>query len=134
MNLILFGPPGAGKGTQAEILRDKFSIPTISTGNMIREAIKNGTELGKKAKSIIDGGNLLADDIVVAMVKNVFPNPTAKKVSFWTVFPAPFLRLRLWKIWVLSLTLLWKLCWQTRKSLLACPAEEPAPVAATPTM
>ncbi len=69
MNLILFGPPGAGKGTQAEILRDHFSIPTISTGNMIREAIKNGTELGKMAKAIIDGGNLLNDDIVVAMIK-----------------------------------------------------------------
>ena len=73
MNLILFGPPGAGKGTQAEILKERFSIPTISTGNMIREAIKNGTELGKMAKSIIDGGNLLADDIVVAMILDGFP-------------------------------------------------------------
>ncbi len=87
MNLILFGPPGAGKGTQAEILRDKFSIPTISTGNMIREAIKNGTELGKKAKSIIDGGNLLADDIVVAMVKERLSQPDCEKGFILDGFP-----------------------------------------------
>jgi adenylate kinase len=87
MNLILFGPPGAGKGTQAEILRDKFSIPTISTGNMIRETIKNGTELGKKAKSIIDGGNLLADDIVVAMVKERLSQPDCEKGFILDGFP-----------------------------------------------
>jgi adenylate kinase len=87
MNLILFGPPGAGKGTQAEILRDRFSIPTISTGNMIREAIKNGTELGKKAKSIIDGGNLLADDIVVAMVKERLSQPDCEKGFILDGFP-----------------------------------------------
>jgi adenylate kinase len=87
MNLILFGPPGAGKGTQAEILKEKFSIPTISTGNMIREAIKNGTELGKKAKAIIDGGNLLADDIVVAMVKERLSQPDCEKGFILDGFP-----------------------------------------------
>ncbi len=87
MNLILFGPPGAGKGTQAEILRDKFSIPTISTGNMIREAIKNGTELGKMAKSIIDGGNLLDDDIVVAMIKERLAQPDCAKGFILDGFP-----------------------------------------------
>ncbi|MBR3843931.1 MAG: nucleoside monophosphate kinase, partial [Clostridia bacterium] len=60
MNIILFGPPGAGKGTQAEMLRERFQIPTISTGNMIREAIKNQTPMGKEAKAIIDRGELLA--------------------------------------------------------------------------
>ena len=69
MKLILLGAPGAGKGTQAELICERLSIPSISTGNMIREAIKNGTELGKMAKAIIYGGNLLNDDIVVAMIK-----------------------------------------------------------------
>ena len=87
MNLILFGPPGAGKGTQAEILSNRFSIPTISTGNMIREAIKNGTELGKMAKSIIDGGNLLADDIVVAMIKERLAQPDCKNGFILDGFP-----------------------------------------------
>lgn len=87
MNLILFGPPGAGKGTQAEILKERFSIPTISTGNMIREAIKNGTELGKMAKSIIDGGNLLADDIVVAMIKERLAQPDCANGFILDGFP-----------------------------------------------
>ena len=59
MNLILLGAPGAGKGTQAEMLTQKLSIPAISTGNMLREAIANGTELGKKAKQFMDEGNLV---------------------------------------------------------------------------
>ncbi len=87
MNLILFGPPGAGKGTQAEILKERFSIPTISTGNMIREAIKNGTELGKKAKAIIDGGNLLDDDTVVAMIKERLAQPDCAKGFILDGFP-----------------------------------------------
>ncbi|MBR4867772.1 MAG: adenylate kinase [Clostridia bacterium] len=87
MNLILFGPPGAGKGTQAEILRDRYSIPTISTGNMIREAIKNETELGKMAKAIIDGGNLLADDIVVAMIKERLAQPDCENGFILDGFP-----------------------------------------------
>ncbi len=69
MNIILFGPPGAGKGTQAEMLRERYQIPTISTGNMIREAIKNQTPMGLEAKAVIDRGELLADDIVVKIVK-----------------------------------------------------------------
>ena len=59
MNLILLGAPGAGKGTQAELLVQKLSIPAISTGNMLREAIANGTELGKKAKQYMDEGSLV---------------------------------------------------------------------------
>lgn len=69
MKIILFGPPGAGKGTQAEMLRERYGIPTISTGNMIREAIKNQTPMGLAAKERIDRGELLADDIVVELVK-----------------------------------------------------------------
>ncbi len=87
MKLILLGAPGAGKGTQAEILKERFSIPTISTGNMIREAIKNGTELGKKAKAIIDGGNLLDDDTVVAMIKERLAQPDCAKGFILDGFP-----------------------------------------------
>ena len=69
MKMVLLGPPGAGKGTHGKIIATRYNIPTISTGDMIREAIKAGTEMGKAAKSIIDKGNLLADDIVIGLVK-----------------------------------------------------------------
>ena len=69
MKLILLGAPGAGKGTQAEIISQKYNIPTISTGNIIRAALKNGTEMGLKAKSFIDTGNLVPDDVVIGIIK-----------------------------------------------------------------
>ncbi len=68
MNLILLGAPGAGKGTQAEILCDRLNIPTISTGNMIREALKSGTEMGLKAKAFIEAGQLVPDEVVIGIV------------------------------------------------------------------
>ena len=68
MNLILLGAPGAGKGTQAELLVQKLSIPAISTGNMLREAIANGTELGKKAKQYMDEGALVPDELILGIV------------------------------------------------------------------
>ena len=68
MNLILLGAPGAGKGTQAELLVNKLSIPAISTGNMLREAIANGTDLGKKAKQYMDEGNLVPDELILGIV------------------------------------------------------------------
>ena len=68
MNLILLGAPGAGKGTQAEMLVQKLSIPAISTGNMLREAIANGTELGKKVKQYMDGGLLVPDELVLSLI------------------------------------------------------------------
>ena len=69
MKLILLGAPGAGKGTQAEVICDKLSIPAISTGNIIREALKNGTEMGLKAKSFIDAGQLVPDEVVIGIIK-----------------------------------------------------------------
>ena len=68
MKIILLGPPGAGKGTQAEVLCQEFNIPHISTGNILREAINAGTELGKKAKSLIDEGILVSDEVIVGVV------------------------------------------------------------------
>ena len=69
MNVILLGAPGAGKGTQAAVICEKLNIPTISTGNIIREALKNGTEMGLKAKSYMDAGKLVPDEVVIGIVK-----------------------------------------------------------------
>ena len=69
MNLILLGAPGAGKGTQAEVICKQLSIPAISTGNIIREALRNQTEMGLKAKSYIDAGQLVPDDVVIGIIK-----------------------------------------------------------------
>lgn len=87
MNIILFGPPGAGKGTQAEMLRERYEIPTISTGNMIREAIKNQTPMGLAAKERIDRGELLADEIVVEIVKERLSQPDCAKGFILDGFP-----------------------------------------------
>lgn len=70
MNIIMLGAPGAGKGTQAAVLCEKLNIPTISTGNIIREALKNGTEMGMKAKSFMDAGQLVPDEVVIGIVKD----------------------------------------------------------------
>ena len=75
MNLIFLGAPGAGKGTQAEIVSRRLSVPIISTGNILREAIKAGTELGLKAKSFIDAGDLVPDDIIIGSVSERLAQP-----------------------------------------------------------
>lgn len=90
MNLILLGAPGAGKGTQAEVICDKLQIPAISTGNIIREALKNGTELGQKAKSYMDSGALVPDEVVIAIIKSGWHRRTAKTVLSWMASPERF--------------------------------------------
>ena len=70
MNLILLGAPGAGKGTQAEVICEALKIPAISTGNIIREALSNKTEMGLKAKSFIDAGKLVPDEVVIGIIKD----------------------------------------------------------------
>ena len=70
MKLIFLGAPGAGKGTQAEVVSERLSIPTISTGNIIRAAIKDGTEMGKKAKDFIEKGALVPDEVVIGIIKD----------------------------------------------------------------
>ena len=75
MNIILLGAPGAGKGTQAELLVQKLSIPAISTGNMLREAMAKGTELGKKAKQYMDEGSLVPDELILGIVADRVAQP-----------------------------------------------------------
>ncbi len=87
MNIILLGAPGAGKGTQAEKICEKFNIPIISTGNMIREAVKKGTEMGLKAKSLIDAGKLIADEVVIGIVKERLANDDCKNGFILDGFP-----------------------------------------------
>ncbi len=70
MNLILLGAPGAGKGTQAEVICEHLHIPAVSTGNMIREALKNGTEMGLRAKSYMEEGKLVPDEVVIGIIKD----------------------------------------------------------------
>ena len=96
MNIILLGAPGAGKGTQAEVICKALNIPTISTGNMLRAAVKAGTEYGLKAKAAMDAGDLVSDDIVIGILKD-----RIRTVSFWTVSQEQFLRLRLLTLWAL---------------------------------
>jgi adenylate kinase len=79
MYVILLGAPGAGKGTQAEIISEKLGIPTISTGNILREAVKNGTEVGLQAKSYMDAGKLVPDDVIVGIVKERVAQPDCEK-------------------------------------------------------
>ena len=79
MNLILLGAPGAGKGTQAELLVKQLGIPAISTGNMLREAMANGTELGKKAKKYMDEGALVPDELILGIVADRVAQPDCEK-------------------------------------------------------
>jgi adenylate kinase len=87
MNLILLGAPGAGKGTQAEVISEALNIPQISTGNILREAVKNGTEYGLEAKEAMDSGALVSDDIVIGILKDRIAADDCKKGFILDGFP-----------------------------------------------
>ena len=87
MNLIFVGPPGAGKGTQAKLICSEFGIPHISTGDMLRAAIREGSELGIKAKEYIDAGHLVPDEVVIGLVKERLSEDDCNKGFLLDGFP-----------------------------------------------
>jgi adenylate kinase len=87
MRLILLGAPGAGKGTQANFIKEKYNIPQISTGDMLRAAIKAGTELGMAAKKVMDAGGLVSDDIMIGLVKDRLQEPDCANGYLFDGFP-----------------------------------------------
>jgi len=87
MRLILLGPPGAGKGTQANFIKEKFNIPQISTGDMLRAAVKAGTPLGIEAKKVMDAGGLVSDDIIIGLVKDRLKQPDCANGYLFDGFP-----------------------------------------------
>lgn len=87
MRLILLGPPGAGKGTQAGFIKERFGIPQISTGDMLRAAVKAGTPLGLAAKKVMDAGQLVSDDIIIGLVKERLKEPDCANGYLFDGFP-----------------------------------------------
>ena len=87
MRLILLGGPGAGKGTQANNVKEKYQIPQISTGDMLRAAVKAGTDLGKEAKKFMDSGQLVTDDVIIGLVKERIKEPDCEKGFLFDGFP-----------------------------------------------
>jgi adenylate kinase len=87
MRLILLGPPGAGKGTQANFIRERFRIPQISTGDMLRAAVESGTPLGKAAKEVMDAGQLVSDEIIIGLVRERLKAPDCGNGYLFDGFP-----------------------------------------------
>ena len=87
MRVILLGAPGAGKGTQAQFICERFGIPQISTGDMLRAAVKAGTELGKQVKEVMDNGGLVSDDLIIGLIKERITQDDCAKGFLFDGFP-----------------------------------------------
>ena len=87
MNLIFIGPPGAGKGTQAALVAERLGIPQLSTGDMLRAAVKAGTAIGNKAKAVMDRGELVSDQVVIGIVEERIEQPDCKPGFILDGFP-----------------------------------------------
>lgn len=87
MRIILLGPPGAGKGTQAQLITKRYNIPQISTGDMLRAAIREGTELGLQAKQVMDNGGLVSDELIIGLVKERIAQPDCANGCIFDGFP-----------------------------------------------
>ena len=87
MRMILLGPPGAGKGTQAKVIMETYGIPQISTGDMLRAAVKSGSELGTQVKSVMDSGALVSDHLIISLVKERIQQPDCEKGFLFDGFP-----------------------------------------------
>lgn len=87
MRIILLGPPGAGKGTQAQFIKERLDIPQISTGDMLRAAVSSGSELGNRVKAVMDSGALVSDDIIIALVKERITHEDCKNGFLFDGFP-----------------------------------------------
>ena len=96
MRVILLGAPGAGKGTQAKFITEKFGIPQISTGDMLRAAVKAGTPLGLELKKVMDAGQLVSDELIISLVRSASPSRIAPRAACSTASRAPFPRPRPW--------------------------------------
>ena len=95
MKIIMLGAPGAGKGTQAKMIAEKYGIPHVSTGDIFRANIKNGTELGMEAKKYMDQGQLVPDELTVKILLDRVAQD-ARTAMYWMDSPEPFLRQRYW--------------------------------------
>lgn len=100
MQFVLFGPPGAGKGTQAKLLQEKFQIPQISTGDILRNAVANKTKLGLKVKEILDKGELVPDDIIIKLVEDRLSQEDALKGFILDGFPRTLFQARALDTWL----------------------------------
>ena len=115
MRLILLGPPGAGKGTQAGFIRDAYGIPQISTGDMLRAAVKAGTPLGIAAKMVMDSGALVSDDIIIGLVKERLKEPDCSSGSLFDGFPRIFFSLAILFLWFV-LAVAYARAWRERQN------------------